>query len=388
LVACLGSLLISRIQNTIGDEYASYPQIEQFRQGNWAVQDNLAVPPTYHALIALLARLFDVSSWNALRLITLVLSSLAILFFYASARAFDAESASAKTAQFLFLPILLPYCFILYTDPLAVALFLLSVWLALRNHPVLAGLAALLDVAVRQNQIVWVAFLFLWLYLRESGWSFKRAVIGRYLVRYGMFVAVFIGFAVFVVVNRGLTLGQHSTIHPPGRFYLGNVWFALFICTFLFLPVFLADLPRLAALVRKEPVFLLGLAVLFPLYLLTFSPDHAMNQLPEFLHNQVLAAASASWWTKALFFIPIGFAVLSLAATPLRESSCDWLYPFWVLAVLPAWLIEQRYSLTGIALFQLFRQPQGERAETMLLVYWMMLSVFFLVGISQGWFFL
>lgn len=388
LTALLGWLLIRGVQ--VGDEYANIPQIKLFLAGNWKLQENLAVPPTYFALIAGLARLLGVSSPEGWRLISIALSLPVVALFHLCEKKIDPDATPLRTLQFLFLPILLPYLLILYTDGLAIMLFMLSLYLALHDHPWLAGVAAFLDVLVRQNQIVWVGWLFAWLYLREQGWSLRPALIGRHLIRYWTFCLVFIAFLAFVLINRGLTLGQLEEIHRPGL-YLGNVWFALFLCFFLLLPVFPAGLPRTLRLIRRQPWLLLGAGLVFLLYLGTFEVNHPMNdpeKHPDFLRNQLLALATSNLAAKSFFFLPIAFAALSLAADPLCEHASWTLYPFWALAVLPVELIEQRYSLSGVTLLLLFRKTEVRSAEMIQLAYFVLLSLFFLVGISRARFFL
>ncbi len=383
LTVLFGSLLIRRVRG-IGDEYASIPQIETFRTGTWSVQENLAVPPTYHALIAVIARLFGVSSLDALRLISLLLCLPVVPLFYLCARKIDPDNAALRTLQFLFLPILLPYLFILTTDAPALMLFVLTLYLALHDRPYLAGGAALLDVLVRQNQIVWVAWLFTWLYLREQGWSIRPAAIGRHLLRYWVFCLVFAAFVAFVVINRGLTLGRHQEIHRSGL-YLGNVWFALFLCSFLLLPIFLVRLPHVLVLIGRRPWLLIVVGLLFLLYLATFQVNHPMNDIstnPDFLRNQLLAWATTNQATKIVFFLPIALALFSLAALSLHERGSWTLYPFWILAVLPVELIEQRYSLAGVTLLLLFRGMERRGVEMVQFLYFVLVSLAFLLGIA------
>jgi alpha-1,2-glucosyltransferase len=388
VTAALGYREISRIQGHIGDEYAGFPQMEAFVHGNFQVRDDLAVPPTYHLLVAGIASHFRVDSRDALRLISLLLCLPAVFFFWAAARRLDSDSADRKTYQFLFFPILLPYCFILYTNPLALTLLLLAVWLVLCGRPAWAGLAALPSVAVRQELAVWMLFLLVWIYLRDEGFRFRAASLGRHLLRCWTFCLGLAAVAVFVVVNRGFTLGRHEAIHPTGQVHLGNVWFTLLLCFLLLLPLHLANLPRVGGLLRRQPLLLLGLAALFALYVLTFTNDHVNNQLPEFLHNQLLFLVFASPWVKALFFLPIGYAILSLAATPLQQPACYPFYVFWVLSLLPIWMIEQRYALPGFVLLLLFRVPGSRWVEAALIGSFAALSALFLWGISRAQFFL
>ncbi len=396
LTALFGWLLLQRIPG-IGDEYATIPQVEIFLSGDWTVRDDLAVPPTYHALVASIARLLGIRSvqqnLNGLRLISLLLSLPVVAWFFLCARKIDSANASLRSLEFLFLPILLPYLFILTTDAFALTIFVLAVWLALEDHPALAGVAALLDVLVRQNQIVWVAWLFVWTYLRDHGWSLRPALILRHLVRGWTFCLIFAGFVVFVIKNHGLTLGHHEQVHPPGV-YLGNVWFALFLCSFLLWPIFLVRLPNTLGLIRRRPLLLVAVGLVFVLYSATFQVTDPANDLAakevnkEFLRNRLLDLATSNLATRTAFFLPIALAILSLAALPLHERGSWSLYPFWVLAIIPVRLIEQRYSLSGFTMLLLLRVLERRRVEWLQLAWFVLVSLFILWGISRAWFFL
>src|SRR4051812_8813469 len=98
LTALFGSLLISRVRS-VGDEDASLPRIRSFLAGDWSVQENLAVPPTYHPLIAGIARLCGVSSLDGLRLISLLCNLPIMAFFSLCPRKIDPATASIRTLQ-------------------------------------------------------------------------------------------------------------------------------------------------------------------------------------------------------------------------------------------------------------------------------------------------
>jgi len=378
LTATLGYLTINRSVGPVSDEKVYLDQIGRFIHGDYSVSPELAVPPTYHRLLAMLGRLTGLETLAGLRLLTLLLSLLCVPCFLAAARAVDPGNAIHKAYLFFFLPILLPFYFLLYTDVLALTLFLLAVWLGLRDRPYLAGFAALDSVLVRQNMVVWLCFLLVLLWGQETGWRFRLPLLGRQLRRYAVFLLALAGFAFFVLYNRSLVLGATSQYHPPGIVHLSNVFFSLFVCTVLFLPLFAAQTPQVLALVRQRPWLLAALAGLLGLYLLTFRGDHPMNQLPGYLRNERLQFALHNIWTRLLFFLPIAWAVLGLLVTPLRRPVDYWLYPFWVLVLLPVWLVEQRYYLPGFALLLLFRVPASPGIERGLLAWQVLLSGLFL----------
>jgi len=383
LAAGLGSLAINRSVGFVSDELVYHEQITSFLDGDFHRHDQVAVVPAYHALIALLAWPFGIRSLAGLRLISLLVNLCTVPFFLAAARRIDADTAPTRTAQLFFLSILFPFLFLLYTDYLALALFLLAVALGLSRRPSLAGLAALASVLVRLPQIVWVAFLLPWFYLREQDGRFSWPTLARYLLRHALLVLLLAGFGVFVLINRGMALGETSNIHPLKRLYLSNVFFSLFVCSILFLPLFALRTPAMGLLLLKRLWIVLLLAALLGLYLLTWRSDHEMNQLPGYLRNSTLAWVGQSLTHQLLFFLPIAWAFLGLAVTPLRRPEDYLLYLFWVLTLLPASLIEQRYYLSSISLLVLLRQPASLAVERLMLGWWVLLSAGVLVVLCR-----
>ena len=74
-------------------------------------------------------------------------------------------------------------------------------------------------------------------------------------------------------------------------------------------------------------------------------------------------------------FVGITWALLSLAVTPFRAQAQYWLYPITALALLPVWLIEQRYYIMPFVLFMLFRIPGPRWLEISLLAWSILLSI-------------
>ncbi|MEK6776958.1 MAG: hypothetical protein AABY87_08770 [bacterium] len=386
LAAVAGYLTISQTWQLV-DEEENLVQIRMFLSGQYQEFKYIATTPAYHGVIAFLACLLNAQSVNSLRLISLVLSLSAVPVFFFAARRLDEAEAPLATSQFFFLPILLPFFFLLYTDVLSLGLVLLSVYGALTHREYLAGVAGILAVAVRQNQIVWLLFVFLLVYLIENGYAMNREAIKNHLRRCWIFLIGFAAFALFVLLNHGIAMGDRE-MHPPFTFHLGNVYFSLFFFLMVFLPMHLFNFRKVCALVRRNPWVLPAMGLLLAIYLPTFKNTHPYNFVPGFLHNMVLKLAELSLWTRILFFIPIGYAILSILVTPLKQPAFYLVYPFWIFTLVPAWLIEERYYLAAFSLFLLFRERQSRGIEYTSLVYSMVMGSFFLWGISQRWFFL
>jgi len=79
-------------------------------------------------------------------------------------------------------------------------------------------------------------------------------------------------------------------------------------------------------------------------------------------------------------------ALLSLASTPLTTPAAYALYPYWVLALLPAWLVDPRYHILPFALFVLLRKPGPIAAEVALLPWFLGWSLLLWFGITHAGF--
>jgi len=386
LAAVAGHLVISQTWQLV-DEEENLVQIRMFLNGQFREFEYIATTPAYHAMIALLAWLMNAQSLSEIRLISLMLGLSAVIGFFIAARRLNDMNAPLAASQFFFMPILLPFFFLLYTDVLSLGLLLFSVYGALTHRERLAGAAGILSVVVRQNQIVWLLFVFLLIYLIENGYFMNREAVKNHLRRSWIFLMGFAAFVFFVVVNHGVAIGDRK-MHPPYTFHLGNVYFSLFLFLLVFLPLHLANAQKVCALIRRNPWVLAALGLLLSIYLPTFNDTHPYNFVHGFLRNVVLEFATLELWTKLFFFVSIAYTILSIAVTPLKKPAFYLIYPFWILTLVPAWLIEERYYLVAFSLFLLFRERQGRGVEYASLAYSMATGFFFLWGISQRWFFL
>lgn len=98
---------------------------------------------------------------------------------------------------------------------------------------------------------------------------------------------------------------------------------------------------------------------LLAFFLGTFEIDHPYNTEPWaqwFLSNQILSFFGKDALHKALFFLPILYAICSLIVTPLYDKRYNLIYPFSILFLLPHWLVDPRYHLIPLVLFLLFKR--------------------------------
>ena len=404
--ALLVGLFMSASLPPLADEPHHIGQIHLLMRGKWELVPTLTTLPGYHALIAAIGTLVGNGDLPSLRFYSFMVSIAAIATLFVLARDARDGRAAERTLQIAFLPILFPFFFLVYTDVAALLFFGLALLLHERRRYWLAAAAATMALAVRQNYIVWFAFaaLLLTLQVARGHAPVATPADGRFLATarvllnpraltqlgtkgagYVVGLGLFVAFATW---NAGIAMGDRA-MHPFPTVHLGNIYFALFLLFFLLLPLHIANARRIVE--RGRPaVMMLALAGFLILFLATFRADHPYNQpeLDWWLHNAVLTFLASSVWTKLSMFVPMAAALLSLSVTPLRERSHYLIYPFTVLALLPAWQIEPRYYLVALILFLLVRVQRSLLFEWSLIAYLATWTAILFMGVTSGEYFL
>jgi alpha-1,2-glucosyltransferase len=195
--------------------------------------------------------------------------------------------------------------------------------------------------------------------------------------------------AAFLLLNGGIALTDKD-MQPLGGVYSGNIFYLLFLFAFLFLPLNLANFPKIIRLAREQRWILpAGLGV-FLVYLLTFQSTHPYNQtIPEyFIRNQLLMTVTGSLGLKSAFFLPAAWALLSIGVTKLRAKNYYWLYPFTIFSLLPLWLIEPRYAFVPLGFFLLFKEEQPAVVEGLTVGLYVIVSLLLLPPLRGELFFI
>ncbi len=372
----------------IADEVFHYKQIRWFADGHFDMREGLTNLPGYHAVIALFAFLVTTSKMLVIRFFSILLALVSLPVFYWLYRRFsgdDRPGALLRMLQFYFFPLFFPYIFLLYTDMFSLTLVLASFYLMVKRRHGWSGLIATASFCVRQSNIVWLAFVFLYGYVAENGWRFSWERIAAYLRSAWAFVAGGAAFVVFVWLNQGVAIGDKAS-HVPG-IYFGNVYFMLFLVFLLFLPFHIENIPAVIARVKRSPLVLLLPVVLIGYFLLRIPELHGYNFTHGFLRNEVLLWVYSSPALQIGYAFCAGYAALALIEFGLGGAALL-VYPMAALSVMPEWLIEQRYAMPALALLLVFRKRQGARAEYATLILWAIISLIFFWGIADGHFML
>ncbi|MEE4331372.1 MAG: hypothetical protein V2J10_10920 [Wenzhouxiangella sp.] len=373
------------------DEHFHLGQIRFINSDEFIRVPELTTPLGYHYSVALPARWLDIDSLTGLRAISAALGLLSVLLAWACVRRSHDDGALMRAFQVLLCPLLWPFYFLLYTDLLSLAVVLLGLLLVLSKRYGLAGLIGIAMLGWRQSNVFWAALLWL-MALHQAGlgsvlsqlFDRPRSDSAAHLadsLRQALkatwpLVLPLLAFGVFLVLNQGVAMGDRAAHQFGARVYPSQVFFMLLTVWLVLLPLHLARLPEVIALLRRRPLIVLALIGLFVLYMASFSVTHFYNLgLPEFhLRNRVLGWLDGDWRWRALGFIGIVWALLTLAVTRLKTPAGYWLYPITLAALLPVELIEQRYYIVPAVFFLLLRERGRPAVEWSLLAWFVMLS--------------
>ena len=381
------------------DELHHYPQIRMFAEGEFDIYWKLAMLPGYHAIVAAMAWLVGDHSLAMVRALSQLLCFPAIILFFLCARELGKANRFSLSLLFFLSPLVFHFFFLIYTEIPSLLFLLGALLLTLKRRYQLAGLVVLLSLLLRQTNVVWALFYALIALGQEGVWGqlarrdWQPAL--RCFARLWLFVLAGFAFLAFVYWNGGVALGSSTgdlTIHELGRPYPTQVYLLLFTLFFLFLPLHIWNLPRIAAMIRRRPAMWLFIGVLFfVFYMATFWVDHAWNRGEEslfYLRNRVLLWMRQDLWFRMIAFIPMLWACFSLCATPLRHRYFYWLYPVAILAVLPHSFISPRYFIEPVTLFMLVHKLESAHLDRLTIAIYVPVTCYLYLGIGLSRFFI
>lgn len=351
---------------------------------------DMAKLPGYVISVGAIEHFFGHSRQNA-RLVSTIFALISVLIFYFVAKRLDPKVASIKTLQYFFFPILFIFFFLIYSDVYSLLFVLITFLLVLKRKYFWAGFFGFLSLLIRQNNLIWLGFFCIYILFDKYNLSINFVNLKRYFKDISLFIFSFFLSAIFILVNKSAVIAEPE-MHPLS-FHLDNIFFLLFLFFFLFLPLNLGNLPKIIRLLKsnRETFLLLTLLLIdiFLLYFLTFKADHPYNSLTRgsFLRNILLNYFVENSIRKSIFFLPMGYSILSLWVTPLVNKKYYLIYPFAFIFLSMLWLIEQRYYLIPFALFILFKKSQSFLIEFFTLIIFIILAgIIFSVILSRKYF--
>ena len=390
LIAALAACALYAAQGELrGDEYVHFEQVLRFVHGDYRILgDALTTIPGYHLLIAAGMRVLNTEWLGAARLLSGVAMILAVAGFHRLRRDAQGENAAGDllaTAQFTALPILLPFAFLVYTDTLSLAFVLWAAWAAGRQRHWIAGAFLIAAMAVRQNNVLWIALLTLPLLVQAWQRRSAKELVPLFfvLLPYGIAGLAFVAYWLW---NGSVSLSPlQAGMHPDFSLHAGNLFYFCFLAGVLFVLPAAEAWGRYWADLRARPLLALvplGLAVF---YWLAFKVDHPYNLgQPVALRNWLLYFTLQSWVWRAAFGVVAVYGAVGLLWQRWLVPAAHWLWPLTAVFLSMSWLIEQRYSLIPFALLLAWRKPSSWRSEWITLALWIGLAVLFFWGMISG----
>ena len=112
----------------------------------------------------------------------------------------------------------------------------------------------------------------------------------------------------------------------------------------------------------------------------TFEADYPFNYNRLLLRNNLLHWVVADPWRKLAFGLCAAYAALSIAVTELKREHLFLLYPLALLYLLPSWVIEPRYLIAPLVLFNIFRKPRRPQVEFALVILFIAAALYIFFG--------
>jgi len=223
---------------------------------------------------------------------------------------------------------------------------------------------------------------------KNNNWAVLSKGVLNHCKKNFIYIAGIIAFIIFTFFNKGFALGDKE-MHPWFSFHMGNIYIALIAFFFLFLPLNIYNFKKIVAFIKKKPIVLGFLFILFFIYIFTSSYTHHYNEerYVFYIKNVLLVFLNKNTLVKLLFFLPIAYSILSLMVTKLHENWQYLTYPAAILMLLPSSLIEHRYYIIPFSLFILFKQKQPKWVEYSQITIFIATSLGIIFGLSQEKFF-
>ena len=359
--------------NTYADGSAHIRQIHRFIKGNYHLMSQITTIPGYHITVAFIASFFHHLNARQIHLISLALSLITIPIFYLIAKKFQAKNSLLKTLQYIFFPLTFFYFPLLYTDIFSLLIVLIAFYFVLSKRYWLSSLFSFLSLLVRQTNIVWVVFFWVYTYILENKFKLSLNLIFSHLRRGIGYVITSILFFLFVLINHGVSIGDR--VNQQIGFYMGNIYFFLFLSGLLFLPIIIGTYFKKPTKFIFKKNIIWGIIIgLILVLLFIFSPlkIHKYNLKMSFLRNIILSFAyhKYAWAYAGSIFI----GTVTLALMKFKENSFI-LFPFIFICLAPSLLVEQRYTIIPMVFILLFREELDFKSEFIIMLYFFLFSI-------------
>lgn len=371
------ALLLDRFRPaTAGDEIFHFPVVERIAAGQWPPATRLPMPPTYHAVMALMSRPFG-CSLRAVRWCNLLLALVTVVLFHRIGRALwpgtgPQGAGSARVLLVTWNPLMFPLWGLVYTETGSLLCIAAATWLHLRRRYAGAALAIVVASLVRQSNVVWAALLPAWRLLelrQEAGGQAPGAATSRGRAAVELltratrqlwpYALALVGLGIALAMPGGLMSRARGGNRPgfnPVQLYV----FGLATAT-LWLPLWL-DMLRRAIGAGARPAAMRAatwatLVVLTGLVYDAFHNPHPWTGEMQYFHDRVLARLARGGPARcaaAGAIVLTAWAAAYLTWTHPRRAELTLVWAFALAYLLPHWLPDPRYSILPTVWIGLF----------------------------------
>ena len=345
----------------IGDELAHAKQIEWFKAGNFKPLALLSVYPTYHWIITILS--YPINSLDYFRVITALLSMFLVIptFYYLSKKDYR------KTLQLYFIPIFFVFHILVYSDIVSLGLVLLTYLMLRKNKFIPASLLGILAVMVRQNNVIWIAYLIAVEFFMKPEFRAKE-FLKKLWPMYAGLAVVF-----WYILGHGIVPGD--TARHPLAIHFGNLWFFMLIMPLVFMPLFVYMAPEVYKAIKKHTaIYTVFTVSIVALGLITFNSTHLYNSYYDIWFNLLLFYIMKYMILKIIVLLIITYSIITVAEMYFDTQYVVLWIPATVAFLAVSWLIEPRYYIIPMVLFQLYRDPMPAEYENYLTIYLVIIS--------------
>jgi hypothetical protein len=356
------------------DEVMHLQQIKAFADGRYRMVEDpkergysgLAMLPGYHAVCAAVVKATDASGLDDVRSINVAMSMMLFIVGFRLARQVEPHAWIERGLQLALLPLLAPYCFLVYTDVAALLALALALSGTLAGKPWLAGFALLAATLVRQNAALFIIVLGTLAWVRDVRKPYFAFRWWPLLLSPSLL-------GVLLLVHGRVNLDAPA--RHPVMLSTANVAFLLLLQILLFLPIYAASIGETARWAMGHPLKCSVAIACGVASVALFAAPHKWNQISDLLRNQITEVLTGSQAGRAMFWIGAPTAAVFAAATPMSTPGAKSWFVWSLAALLPVVLLEPRYGIPLLYVFAVFRKRTSDAAERTLVAYWYILSV-------------
>jgi alpha-1,2-glucosyltransferase len=236
--------------------------------------------------------------------------------------------------------------------------------------------------------LVWVGYCYLRVLFDSEFPVLIKTFFFEYLGKFWLFLFVILSFALFIIANTGVVVGDSS--QHLISFNISNFYFYLLVSFFLFLHFNIFCLNHISSLLKSNKWVIVLLIILFIIYLFTYEHPHKYNfkELSFYRHNLILYY-SCNIFLRVLSYFAMAWMILSIIVSVKNSKSnipLLLLLPFSFQSIVPLISNVRRYYLISLSLFIGLRSAISANLRLITLIFYLSETGYVLYHISHNYF--